>query len=164
MMGLIFKIARSDEEMNQIHRLNYRTFVEEIPQHPPSETEMRVDPFHHENTYLICIKDKEVIGMIAVRDKRPFSLDKKIGSVEDHLPFEVKFLCEIRLLAVEAKNRNGRVFLGLSQLLAKFCLKQGYDAAVMSGRLGKQNYINSLVSLLSTSRLERKMPCTSQCT
>jgi aspartate aminotransferase-like enzyme len=132
-MGLLFKIARSEEEMEQIHKLNYRTFVEEIPQHPKSETERRVDPFHAENTYLICLKNKELIGMIAVRDKRPFSIDKKIGPVEEHLPFQVHLLCEIRLLAVDANNRNGRVFLGLSQLLANYCIKQGYDAAVISG-------------------------------
>lgn len=132
-MGLLFKIARSEEEMEQIHKLNYRTFVEEIPQHPKSDTERRVDPFHAENTYLICLKNKQLIGMIAVRDKRPFSIDKKIGPVEEHLPFQAHLLCEIRLLAVDAKNRNGRVFLGLSQLLANYCIKQGYDAAVISG-------------------------------
>jgi len=32
---LIFKIASEDWEFEQIHRLNYRTFVDEIPQHAP---------------------------------------------------------------------------------------------------------------------------------
>ena len=30
---LVFKVASADWEFEQIHRLNYRTFVEEIPQH-----------------------------------------------------------------------------------------------------------------------------------
>jgi aspartate aminotransferase-like enzyme len=143
-MGLLFKIARSGEEMEQIHQLNYRTFVEEIPQHPTSDTGKRVDPFHAENTYLICLKNNELIGMIAIRDKRPFSIDKKIGPVEEHLPFQAKLLCEIRLLAVDAKNRNGRVFLGLTQLLANYCIKQGYDAAVISGTTRQTKLYNQL--------------------
>lgn len=143
-MGLLFKIARSEEEMEQIHKLNYRTFVEEIPQHPKSDTEKRIDPFHAENTYLICLKNNELIGMIAVRDKRPFSIDKKIGPVEEHLPFQAQLLCEIRLLAVDAKNRNGRVFLGLTQLLATYCIKQGYDAAVISGTTRQTKLYNQL--------------------
>ena len=33
---LVYKIASSPEEFEQIHQLNYRTFVEEIPQHKPN--------------------------------------------------------------------------------------------------------------------------------
>ena len=33
---LVFKFATEDWEFEQIHRLNYKTFVEEIPQHQPS--------------------------------------------------------------------------------------------------------------------------------
>ena len=35
-MPLVFKVANEDWEVEQIHRLNYRTFVEEIPQHHAS--------------------------------------------------------------------------------------------------------------------------------
>jgi hypothetical protein len=31
--GLTFRIARTEADFEQIHRLNYETFVEEIPQH-----------------------------------------------------------------------------------------------------------------------------------
>lgn len=128
-----YKIATYPHEFEQIHQLNYKTFSEEIPQHQKNEYQKLVDPFHQENTYIICLKENELIGMIAVRDNRPFSLDKKIGPVEQSLPFLVNKLCEIRLLAVKKEHRNGRVFLGLAQFLAKFCLKKGYDAAVISG-------------------------------
>ncbi|WP_163101711.1 aminotransferase class V-fold PLP-dependent enzyme [Peribacillus alkalitolerans] len=131
----IFKIANHDHEFNQIHRLNYETFVEEIPQHQRNQEGILVDLFHHENTYLICIKNKKIIGMIAVRNKRPFSLDKKIGRVEDSLPVKFESLCEIRLLSVQKEYRKGRVFLGLAQLLSTYCLQKGYDAAVISGTI-----------------------------
>nr|WP_263324769.1 aminotransferase class V-fold PLP-dependent enzyme [Neobacillus sp. Marseille-Q6967] len=128
-----FKIASSDEEIEQILRLNYQTFSEEIPQHEKNEQGILVDQFHNENTYIICLKDYEVVGMIAIRDNRPFSLDRKIGSVEGSLDFEVKQPCEVRLLAVKKEYRNGRVFLGLVQFLIKYCLKKGYDIAFISG-------------------------------
>ncbi len=34
--NLRFKIASGESEFEQIFRLNYKTFVEEIPQHPPN--------------------------------------------------------------------------------------------------------------------------------
>jgi hypothetical protein len=34
-MPLVYKIATAAAEFEAIHHLNYRTFAEEIPQHPP---------------------------------------------------------------------------------------------------------------------------------
>ncbi|MDQ1000776.1 aspartate aminotransferase-like enzyme [Neobacillus niacini] len=128
-----FKIATTADEFEQIHRLNYQTFSEEIPQHEKNEEQKLVDPFHAENTYIICIKENEVIGMTAIRDNRPFSLDRKIGPVEQSLSFPVHSPCEVRLLSVKKEYRNGQVFLGLAQFLIKYCLKKGYDIAFISG-------------------------------
>lgn len=128
-----FKIATSEDEFEQIHRLNYQTFSEEIPQHQKNEHGKLIDQFHDENTYIICIKDRELVGMIAIRDNRPFSLDRKIGPVEESLSFVVNKPCEVRLMAVKKEYRNGRVFLGMVQFLIKYCLKKGYDIAFISG-------------------------------
>ncbi|MDX8360933.1 aminotransferase class V-fold PLP-dependent enzyme [Cytobacillus sp. IB215316] len=132
-MGYIYKVAKNADELNQIHSLNYETFVEEIPQHGSNKSKELVDQFHDENTYLICKHRDEVIGMVALRHNRPFSLDKKIGKIEGQLPVNAYFPCEIRLLAVKKEYRNGRVFVGIAQLLARYCLKKGYDLAVISG-------------------------------
>ena len=69
---LVFKVATEDWEFEQVHRLNYRTFVEEIPQHQPSAAQRLVDKFHAENTYLICLSNQKLAGMLAVRGNRPF--------------------------------------------------------------------------------------------
>ncbi|ANU26439.1 GNAT family N-acetyltransferase [Planococcus versutus] len=126
------KIARSEEEFDEISRLNYETFVEEIPQHKVNSSGMRIDPFHEQNTYLIVLADTQVVGMIALRSERPFSLDLKIGSIEAFLPNAGK-VCEIRLLAVRKEHRNGRVFFLLARALSDYCLEQGFDSAVISG-------------------------------
>ncbi|MGG3926469.1 GNAT family N-acetyltransferase [Metabacillus fastidiosus] len=132
-MEYVFKIATTEEEFKQIHQLNYRTFVEEIPQHNQNEEGILIDSFHNENTYLICLKEEKLIGMIAIRDNRPFSLDKKLGKVENHLPFKPVNPCEIRLLSVEPAYRKGNVFLGLAQCLGRYCQKNGYDCVLISG-------------------------------
>ena len=129
---LTFKIASEPEEFEQIHRLNYRTFVEEIPQHRPNEIGRLVDRFHDENTYLICLCENRVVGMLAVRDRRPFSLDLKLPNLDSYLP-PAKSICEIRLLAVEPEFRTGRVFRGLALELARYALRKGYDLGIISG-------------------------------
>lgn len=137
-MSFVYKIAETAYEFEQIHLLNYETFVEEIPQHERNRSRVLLDKFHDENTYIICLKDERVIGMIAVRSTRPFSLDGKVGSVEEHLPFMIENPVEIRLLAIEKKYRNGRAFLGMAQALVRYCVKLGYDIAFISGTVREQ--------------------------
>jgi len=79
---LVFKVAAEREELDQVHALNYRTFVEEIPQHAPNEEQKLVDKFHADNTYIVCKRGDRVIGMVAMRETRPFSLDGKIDDLD----------------------------------------------------------------------------------
>jgi hypothetical protein len=80
------KIAAEPWEFDAIHRLNYQTFVDEIPQHRPDPSGRLIDKFHGENTYIICISGTRLLGMIAVRGRRPFSLDLKLPDFESYLP------------------------------------------------------------------------------
>ena len=129
---LRFKIASEPDELEQIRRLNYRTFVEEIPQQGPNGDGVLIDRFEAENAYAICLRGTNVVGMISVCGKRPFSLDGKLPDLDSHLP-PGRSLCEIRLLAVEPDHRTGVVFRGLTMCLAKYCLRAGYDLALISG-------------------------------
>jgi N-acyl-L-homoserine lactone synthetase len=130
--NLTFKIACERWEFEKIHRLNYKTFVEEIPQHQSSPDKTLVDKFHSENTYLICLHGDRLLGMVAVRDKRPFSLDSKLANLDAYLPAH-RSVCEIRLLAVEKDRRGPRVFQGIMLMLARYGDARDYDLAVMSG-------------------------------
>lgn len=129
---LVFKTATEDLEFEQIHRLNYKTFVEEIPQHHASPSHRLVDKFHAENTYLICLSGKQLVGMLAVRGNRPFSLDQKLENLDSYLPPNRK-ICEIRLLAVEKKFRGAQVLQGILALLWQHGIEKGYDLAIISG-------------------------------
>lgn len=134
---LVFKFASEDWEIEQIHRLNYRTFVEEIPQHKASPTHRLVDKFHAENTYLICLKDQKLVGMLAARGNRPFSLDQKLPDLDTHLP-KGHTICEIRLLAIDKQfrgSRGGQILSGLLALLWQHGVEKGYDLAIISGTM-----------------------------
>ncbi|HUD82084.1 MAG TPA: aminotransferase class V-fold PLP-dependent enzyme [Candidatus Saccharimonadales bacterium] len=141
--SLQFKVATEDWEFEQVHQLNYKTFVEEIPQHQPSNSPRLVDKFHSENTYLICLSGRRVVGMSAARGRRPFSLDQKIPNLDSHLP-PGRRVCEIRLLSVEKQFRNGQVFRGLTTLMWQFGLEHGYDLAVISGTTRQQKLYRHL--------------------
>ncbi|MDM5154959.1 aminotransferase class V-fold PLP-dependent enzyme [Bacillus sp. DX1.1] len=132
-MGLIYKVADQAWEFESIHKLNYKTFVEEIPQHEQTEERIRIDAFHEQNTYLICLDDDKLAGMVAVRGQRPFSLDNKISNLNACLPEHGDTIYEIRLLAVEQEYRNGRALLGLVRFLHRYLLLNGYDMAIISG-------------------------------
>ena len=129
--GLVFKVASTPEEFQQIHALNYRTFVEEIPQHAANAERKLIDRFHEQNTYLICMRGKRLVGMMALRGDRPFSLDAKLPALDSYLP-PARSLCEVRLLAVEPGQRRGRVFWGLARLVWEHFRGRGWDLAVAS--------------------------------
>ncbi|MHC0037779.1 aminotransferase class V-fold PLP-dependent enzyme [Pseudoneobacillus sp. C159] len=129
---LTYKIATDAKEMDQIYQLNYETFVEEIPQHQHNEDRRLVDKFDRENVYIIAKDGAEVVGMIAVRANRPFSLDYKLDNLDKYLPENAK-PCEIRLLSVKKDYRKTRVFYQLVDSLVSYCLDQSYNMALISG-------------------------------
>ena len=141
--GLTFKIATEDWEFEQISRLNYETFVEEIPQHKAQPRRILVDRFHDENTYIIGLRDGQLHGMVAVRGKRPFSLDQKLDNLDTYLPL-ANAVCEVRLLAIDKKHRSGRVLEGLLTMLIDYCIHEGYDLAIVSGSVGQQKLYKRL--------------------
>ncbi len=129
---LTVKIASESWEFACIDRLNYRTFVEEISQHQPNSERRLTDRFHKENTYIICVSGRDLLGMVSVRGVRPFSLDGKLKHLDAHLPIH-QTPCEIRLLSIATSHRRGAVLPGLMRQLYRHCLEMGYDLAVISG-------------------------------
>lgn len=129
------KIANTAAEFDAIAALNYETFVEEIPQHETNTERRLIDRFHEENTYIVIYKNQQLIGMLAFRDNRPFSVDGKVGMPVEHLltAYDTTKLCEIRLLAIKKAFRNGRVFQKLAQAIYTYVYERGYSGAVISG-------------------------------
>jgi aspartate aminotransferase-like enzyme len=94
-----------------------------------------VDKFHAENTYLICLEENKLVGMLAARGNRPFSLDQKLPELDTLLPAG-RSVVEVRLLAIDRKHRGargGQVLSGLLALLWQHGIERGYDLAIISG-------------------------------
>src|SRR2546427_13041828 len=130
--ALQFKIAAAHWEFEAIHRLNYKTFVEEIPQHTNNPEQRLVDKFHTENTYAICLHGEQLAGMVAGRAKRPFSLDQKVPNLDQYLPAGRRVVGG-RLLSVGKDFRNGFVVSKLVGFLAHHVRDQGYGLASIFG-------------------------------
>jgi len=126
------KIASEPWEFEQIHALNHETFTGEIPQHPPSPSGRLVDRFHDNNVYVIGLDDRRVAGMIAIRRQRPFSLDQRLPNLDEYLP-EGRAICELRLLAVEKRDRRRRLLPAIFDYVWRYCLREGFDLALISG-------------------------------
>jgi aspartate aminotransferase-like enzyme/GNAT superfamily N-acetyltransferase len=131
--NLTFKVASEPWEFDQIHRLNYKTFVEEIPQHQANPDGVLVDRFHATNIYFIALAERQVVGMVSCHFDRPFSLDQKVENLQGYLPNEAKNVCEVRLLATDKEHRGGRVFFGLIATLVQYLVDEGCDLALISG-------------------------------
>ena len=123
--------------MDLIHQLNYKTFVEEIPQHQQNRWKRLVDArFHAENTYnhlRIWKAMWRLVGMLAARGKRPFSLDQKLENP--------RFLSAARTGGVRnpfafggQKIRcTGQVFQGLMALMWQLFVDNNFDLGIISG-------------------------------
>ncbi len=140
---LNIKIASEPWEFDEIHKLNYQTFVEEIPQHKRNNKKILVDKYHEQNTYIICLKGESLNGMLALRDKRPFSLDIKLGNLSSYLP-KYNSILEYRLLTVRKEYRNSEVFAGLLKKAFHISIRGGYDFAVISAATRRMRLYNHL--------------------
>lgn len=128
----LYKAAETEDEFQQIHRINYETFVDEIPQHERNPEGILIDKFHDKNTYLIIKKEDIVIGMVSVCNSRPFSLEKKLKNFESFLPIQGKMF-ETRLLAVKKEYRGRTAFSGLVQYWYRWWTENNFVLTIMSG-------------------------------
>ncbi|HEV3260175.1 MAG TPA: aminotransferase class V-fold PLP-dependent enzyme [Gemmataceae bacterium] len=128
----LFKRAETDEELEQVHRLNYRTFVGEIPQHPDPGEDQLIDKFHDKNAYFIVLCEGRVIGMVSGHDQPPFSIAQRLKDPQILQRPGTRPL-EVRLLAIEPDKRNSTVFFGLVWSLYDFALSRGYSHLFISG-------------------------------
>lgn len=131
---LVVKIATEAWEFEEIHRLNHETFTREVPQHASNALGSLVDRFHDENTYVIATENGRVAGMVAIRGRRPFSIDHKLPDLDTYLP-PGRSICELRLLAVDKQDRMTRLLPALLERVWRHCLGEGYDMVVISAVL-----------------------------
>jgi aspartate aminotransferase-like enzyme len=128
----VFKQAETHQEFEQIHRLNHRTFVDEIPQHRGTGSGLLVDKFHEKNAYLIVLRGERVVGMVSANGEPPFSIAERLRDPEV-LKLPGARPMEVRLLAIEPPERNSTLFFGLIWSLYEYARAHGYTHVFISG-------------------------------
>ena len=126
-----FKRAETPEEFEQIHRLNYETFVREIPQHADTGAGQLVDKFHDKNTYMICLKEGQLVGMLCFHDKPPFSAADRMPNPELLSQPDMRPL-EVRLMTVIPDERKSPTLTGLVWVLNEYAREHGHTHFLIS--------------------------------
>jgi aspartate aminotransferase-like enzyme len=127
----VFKCAETRQELEQVHRLNYRTFVSEIPQHEDHGDGLLIDKFHNKNQYIVVLRGSRVVGMLGVHNQPPYS-------VADRLPDPAVLNrsgtrpIEVRLLAIEPEERNKNMFFGLMHYMYRYAEERGFTHMYIS--------------------------------
>src|SRR5437773_2219822 len=121
----LFKRAETAEEVEQVHRLNYRTFVQEIPQHIDNGQGRLVDKYHDRNSYFIAVVDSRVVGMISVHDHPPFSIESRLPDPSIIRRPGMRPL-EVRLLAIDPGERGKNIVGGLMYAMNAEARAKGY--------------------------------------
>jgi aspartate aminotransferase-like enzyme len=128
----VFKRAETSQEFEQIHCLNYRVFVSEIPQHEDPGTGRLIDKFHEKNAYFIVLRDGRLIAMVSAHDRPPFSIASRLSDPSILEQPGTRPL-EVRLLAIEPAERNNTIFVGLLWLLYEYVRCNRYTHWYISG-------------------------------
>lgn len=128
----LFKRAETPDEFEQIHRLNYRTFVHELGQHADNGQGLLIDKYHAKNTYFIAVSEGRVVGMLSVHDEPPFSIESRLPD-PTILKKPGMRLLEVRLLAIEPGQRKTHVLAGMIYTMNEFARAKGYTHYVISG-------------------------------
>jgi len=133
----VFKLAETPQELEDVHRLLYQTFVVEIPRYDDPGTDYLVDKYHDRNLYFVALCNGRVCGMAAVHDQPPFSVAAALDD-PDVLHRLSRRLLEVRIFAVEPRERFGLVFAGVAWSIHEYAKSSGYRQIVISGLAGRE--------------------------
>lgn len=131
-MSYVFKFAATAAEFDGLRRLNHRVFAAEVGQHAPRADGLLADSREAHSRFVIALAGAEVVGMVAIHDQPPFSLEKRLAdpAVLDALPGRK---LEVRLLAIHPAHRGTMVFAGLLVTMVERALAEGYEVLLASG-------------------------------
>ena len=131
MTGILFKQAESQDEIEQIHRLNHQVFAEEVGQHPRTADARLIDRFHDQNRYFVAVKDGAIVGMISVHPGPEFSIASRLN--DKSVLTTLRSPIEVRLLAILPEFRVRSVLAGLLWQVNHYAKAHDYSDMLISG-------------------------------
>jgi aspartate aminotransferase-like enzyme len=139
---LLFKEAESPPELQQVHALNHRVFAEEIAQHQTNPSGLLVDHLHTQNRYFVAVRDGIVVGMISANAGPEFSVAKRLRDVS--VIRDLAHPVEVRLLAIDAQERNHTILAGLLWQAYTFSLSNGFSHLLISAIAERESMYRKL--------------------
>jgi predicted N-acetyltransferase YhbS len=127
-----FRFAETPADYDAVRRLNHRIFAAELGQHETRADGLLVDRFESKSRFLVALHEDAIVGMVAIHDQPPFSIEKRLPSPEALDTFPAPLL-EVRLLAIEPDHRNRMVIAGLFGHVIEYALESGYGTILISG-------------------------------
>lgn len=131
-MKLVYRAAETEDDYDQLRRLNHAAFAEELGQHEARPDGRLADRFEAKSRYLLALDGERLAAMICWSMDRPFSVESRLPDVGllEELP---QPLCEVRLLAVERGYRHTAVFAGLLAKVLEEVRNAGAATLLISG-------------------------------
>lgn len=134
--GYEVRFAESEDDLRQVWRLNYETYVKELGQEQP-DTEVAAsgllpDIFRETSVYIIALLRGELAGMMVLTlPTGPFSIESSLSdpSVLDGIRDKT---VEYRRLAVKRAHRGKGVFLRMADLSLQWVFREGYRHGIIS--------------------------------
>lgn len=120
---IIVKYAESDDEFEQIYRLNHETYANELGQEPATQDGRLLDKLQDRCDYLIAKKEDKLVGLAAItRPGNVFSLESSLD--DPSIVARVKKdACEFRRVAIVPEFRYQGLYVLLIESLAQYCIK-----------------------------------------
>jgi len=147
------RFAEGEQDLQQVWRLNYETYVRELGQEqvPPdiAASGMLPDKLRDHTVYVIALHKGELVGMVAITlPTGPFSIESSLSdpSVLDGIRDQTM---EGRRLAVKRAYRGKGVMLRMADFTLQWGFPQGYRHSIISAldrqiptytRLGYQEF------------------------
>ena len=131
-MSYVFKLADTEEEFVGVRRLNHQAFADELGQHEATGNGLLRDRLEWKSRYVVALRDKNVVGMLAFHDRPPYTIEQRLTdpAILDAIPGRKQ---EVRLLAIDARHRNGMVLSGLLGTMIENAFRESCDVLLISG-------------------------------
>lgn len=121
------------EEREEIYRIRYQVYAEELHQHHENKEMKLKDDLDAFNEYIIAKVGNEIAGFISITPPNgKYSIDKY--RARDTLPFLYHNAYELRILTVVEKYRKNKISLYLLYALARYVSIKNGDLVIGIGR------------------------------
>lgn len=134
----------AQDDMPFVWSLNHRVYCEELGQHAPDPSGMRVDRMHADGVFFVAKLNGYVVGMLSITPPGVGGVSTLARISSPSVVNSLHGVAEIRLLAVEREFRAKGVYDEIMLAVMNYCSQNKIDRVVISA-IGKQYRLYALM-------------------